>query len=107
MRALIVTAALITALPYQAVFAQAPPAAASAAAHTKYSTSETDIGTLLDNPATRAVLDKYLPAVSHGDQIDLARSLTLKDLQQYSPDMVTDQVLAQVDTELAKIPVKK
>jgi para-nitrobenzyl esterase len=32
--------------------------------------------------------------------------MTLKDIQQFAPDVITDQVLAQVDAELAKLPVK-
>jgi hypothetical protein len=111
MRAFIITAALLTSLPCTSAIAQATsapaPATASATTSAKYSTSATDIGTLLDNPATHAVLDKHLPSVTHGDQIDMARSMTLKDIQQYAPDVITDQVLAEVDAELAKIPVKK
>jgi hypothetical protein len=106
MRALIVTACLIAALPATSTLAQTASKSAPAAP-ARYSTSDTDIGTLLDDPAARAVLDKYLPSVSHGDQIDLARSMTLKDIQQYAPDMITDQVLAEVDADLAKLPVKK
>lgn len=101
-----VAATLIAALNVTSVVAQTA-ATSVPASPAKYSTSETDIGTLLDDPAARAVLDKLLPAVTHGDQIDMARSMTLKDIQQYAPDMITDQVLAQVDAELAKLPVKK
>jgi hypothetical protein len=106
MRAYIVAAALFAALNVTSAVAQtaSTPAPATAA---RYSTSQTNIGTLLDDPAARAVLDKYLPSVTHGDQIDMARSLTLKDIQQYSPDVITDQILAQVDAELAKLPTKK
>jgi hypothetical protein len=105
MRAYIVAAALVAALNVTSAVAQttATPAPATPA---QYSSSQTKIGTLLDDPAARAVLDKYLPSVSHGDQIDMARSLTLKDIQQYAPDVITDQILAQVDAELAKLPVK-
>jgi hypothetical protein len=105
MRAYIVAAALVAALNVTSVVAQtaSTPAPAPAA---KYSTSQSTIGTLLDDPAARAVLDKYLPSVTHGDQIDMARSMTLKDIQQFAPDVITDQVLAQVDAELAKLPAK-
>jgi hypothetical protein len=106
MRALIITTCLITAFPLAATVAQTA-SKDTATTPAKYSTSETDIGTLLDDPAARAVLDKYLPSVSHGDQIDMARSMTLKDIQQYAPDVVTDKVLAQVDAELSKLPAKK
>lgn len=32
--------------------------------------------------------------------------MTLKDIQQYSPDTITDKVLANLDAEFAKIPAK-
>ncbi len=85
--------------------AVADPAAAAAAG--RYSTSVTDIGTLLDDAASRALLDKYIPGMTSSDQIDLARAMTLKDIQAYSPDNVTDKVLADLDAEFAKLPAKK
>jgi para-nitrobenzyl esterase len=84
--------------------AQAQTAAAPAAAH--YSTSETEIGTLLDDPAAKALLDKHIPGMTTNDQIDMARGMTLKAVQQYSPDTITDKVLAALDADFQKIPVK-
>ena len=84
--------------------AQTPTQSAQAA---HYSTADTDLGTLLDDPAARAIIDKHLPGFSSNEQIDMARSLTLKGLQQYSPDTISDQALAKIDTDLAKLPVKK
>ena len=52
-------------------------------------------------------LTRHGPGFSTGDQIDMARSLTLKAIQQYAPDRFTDQALAQIDADLAKLPVKK
>ncbi|TWB18362.1 MULTISPECIES: hypothetical protein [Nitrospirillum] len=90
-----------------AAFAQsAAPAAAAHAAPAHYSTAETEIGKLLDDPAAKALLDKYIPGMTSNDQIDMARAMTLKDIQQYSPDQVNDKVLAQLDAEFAKIPAK-
>lgn len=85
--------------------ALADPAATTAAG--QYSTSATDIGTLLDDPASKALLDKYIPGMTSSDQIDLARAMTLKDIQAYSPDSITDKVLADLDSEFAKLPAKK
>jgi para-nitrobenzyl esterase len=79
--------------------AQAP------AAH--YTTADTDIGTLLDDPAARAVLDKHIPGFSSRDQIDMARSMTLKGIQQYDSATITDKALADIDSDLAKLPAKK
>lgn len=86
--------------------AVAQPAPAAAAAD-HYTTSTTPIGALLDDPAAKAVLVKYIPDVVSNPQIDMARGMTLKDTQQYAPDMVSDQKLAQIDAELAKLPAKK
>ena len=87
--------------------AVAQPAAPAAAAADHYSTAGTPIGTLLDDPAAKAVLVKYIPEVVSNPQIDMARGMTLKDTQQYAPDMVSDQKLSQIDAELAKLPAKK
>jgi hypothetical protein len=103
MRALIVAVALAASLSFGAAIAQTP--APAAAAH--YTTADTDIGTLLDDPAAKAIVDKYIPGFSSGDQINMARAMTLKSIQQYAPDRFTDQVLASIDADLAKLPAKK
>ena len=72
-----------------AASAQAPAATAAAPA---YSTSETSIGDLLDNPATKAVLDKHMPGFAGNPQIDMARGMTLKQIQQFAGDAVTDEL---------------
>lgn len=89
--------------------AAAAPAATPAPAKGFYNTTDTTIGDLLDNPDTKAVLAKYLPQLvndSNG-QIDQARGMTLRGIQQYAPDMLTDKVLNDIDAELAKIPAPK
>lgn len=84
-----------------AALAQAAPAPAH------YSVATTTIGDLLDDPASKAVLIKYIPEMAKSDQIDMARGMTLKDIQQYSPDTLTDKKLADMDAELAALPPKK
>ena len=86
--------------------AQTAPATAAPASATHYSTASTEIGTLLDDPAAKALLDKYIPGMTTSDQIDMARGMTLKDIQQYSPDQINDKVLTSLDAEFAKIPAK-
>ncbi|WP_097093631.1 hypothetical protein [Novosphingobium sp. Chol11] len=76
-------------------------------AQTAYSTATTELGTLLDDPAAKAVLEKHVPGMTTNDQVDMARAMTLKDIQQYSPDDITDKVLAAIDADLAKLPAKK
>jgi hypothetical protein len=96
-----VAAALI---PVTASSALADPAPAVTPA--KLSTADTDLGTLLDNPGAKAVLQKYIPQMISSPQIDMARSMTLKQLQGYAGDMLTDDTLTKIDAELAKLPAQ-
>ena len=94
--------ALASELPLVAVGDEA------ASAHTPaYSSSDTLIGDLLDSPATRAILDKYLPGFSTAEQIDSARYMTLRSVQQFAPETITDEILAKIDADLAKLPASK
>ena len=96
-------AALISATGAQA---QTPAPAATTAQPAHYSTSSTEIGSLLDDPAAKALLDKHIPGMTANEQVDMARGMTLKDIQQYSPDQITDKVLANLDADFAKLPAK-
>lgn len=78
------------------------PAAATAPA-AKMTTADTTIGDLLDNPAAKAVLMKHIPAMVSNAQIEMARSMTLKQIQAYAGDQMTDEVLAKIDADLAAI----
>ncbi len=103
MRLLILAAAALSvATPALAQTAAAP--AAAPAAQGKLSTSDTELGDLLDNPAAKAIIEKHIPGLTDNDQIDMARAMTLKSIQQYSPDDVTDARLAAIDADLAKLP---
>lgn len=104
-RQLLIAGLLAAGLAGSAVASAQAPAAATAAP--AYSTSETSIGDLLDNPATKAVLDKHMPGFAGNPQIDMARGMTLKQIQQFAGDAVTDDALAKIDADLAKIPAKK
>lgn len=83
--------------------APATPAPAAAATPT-YTVATTRIADLLDKPALRAIFEKYLPDVVHNDQIDQGRDLTLPEIVQYAPDIVTPDKLAAIDTELKALP---
>lgn len=94
--ALAAAAATVTAAPAFAV--EAPAAAAPA-----LSTTDTTIGDLLDNPPAKAVLAKHIPAMIENSQIDMARSMTLKQIQGFAGDALTDEVLAKIDVDLAAL----
>lgn len=89
--------------PALAQTAPAANAAAPGAAKAKYTTNDTEIGTLLDDPAAKAILEKIVPGMTTNDQIDMARAMTLKAIQQYAADQLTDAKLAQIDAEFAKL----
>jgi hypothetical protein len=105
MRSAILVAAALALTPALASAQTAPAAPAATAAH--YNTTETEIGVILDDPAARAVLEKHVPELKGNDQIDMARSMTLKALQDFSPETFTDKKLAEIDADLAKLPAKK
>jgi len=94
-------AAPVLAAPAPA--APAPASAAAPASTAKFTTATTDIGTLLDNPAAKAIVEKHIPGMTTNDQVEMARGMTLKDVQQYAPEEVTDERLAAIDAELAAL----
>jgi para-nitrobenzyl esterase len=106
MRIMIVLGILTAAVaaPSQAQTQSAPAAQVTKPA---YSVSETPIGTLLDNPDAKAVLDKHLPGLSSNPQIDGARAMTLSAVAPFSPDTMTEKVLADIQADLDKLPVQK
>lgn len=84
-------------------FAQAAPAAKPA----HYSVTETLVGKLLEDPAAVEVLKRLIPTVYANDQFQSAgRSLTLKDIQQYEAEALSDENLAKIQAEFDKLPTK-
>lgn len=82
----------------------AETAASAAPASKGFSVSDTDLGTLLDNAGSKAVLEKYIAAMIGNPQIDMARSMTLKQLQSFAGDVLTDETLAKIQADLDKLP---
>jgi len=70
------------------------------------STAETTIGDLLANPDAKAIVDKYMPGFSANPQVEMAKSMTFKQIQQFAPDQIKDELLAKIDADLTKIPAK-
>ena len=94
----------LAAVSLPAVAAEpAKPAAQAPAAKPKYTSAETDIGTLLDDPAAKAIVEKHIPGMTTNEQVEMARSMTLKAIQAYAPEDVTDERLAKIDADLARL----
>ncbi|HEX7005664.1 MAG TPA: hypothetical protein VL331_13725 [Croceibacterium sp.] len=108
MRRLLFTVALaslagpVLTMPVTAV---AQDASAPKPAH--YSVDKTLVETLLADPAAVEILKRLIPTVYANDQFQTSgRSLTLKDIQQYEPEALSDANLAKIQAEFDKIPAK-
>ncbi|WP_380879320.1 hypothetical protein ACFB49_21590 [Sphingomonas sp. DBB INV C78] len=100
MRVSAIAALLLLGVTPVMAHAQASSTAVSSA---KFSTSETEFGDILDDPAAKAIVEKHIPGMTTSDQVDMARAMTLKAIQQYAPDEVTDARLAAIDADFAKL----
>ncbi len=89
-----------------AVMALLLAASAAFAQHATYSVQETEVGTLLDDPAAAAILEKHMPGFTTNDKIAAARGFTLATLQTLVPS-ITDKILADIDKDLKNLPPKK
>jgi hypothetical protein len=98
MKKIVTTLVLITALSAP-VAAQAP-----APAPLTYSVATTTVADFLDKPVLKAIFVKYLPTLAANPRIDEGRAMTLPDLVQYVPDVVTPDKLAAIDAELKALP---
>jgi hypothetical protein len=99
-------------VPVSAADAPAPPAASAPApkpaAASGYSVSTTLVGKMLDDPAANAVLKKMIPTVYANEMFQtMGREITLKDIQQYEPEALSDANLAKLQAELDKLPAKR
>ena len=101
MKTALVSLALLLALP---AWAQEPATQVQTEAAPKYTIKSSKLGELLDNPQTKLVFEKYFPEVVHHPQINEGLDLTLPDVVQYLPDVVTPEKLAAMDQELKVIP---
>lgn len=74
---------------------------------TEYNSEDSTVGDLLDNPKTKAVLEQLIPTFVNAERIDDALGMTLREVQPYAADLLTDEVLAKIDAELAKVTATK
>ena len=83
-------------------FAQAPAAPVAPAA--KFSVQTSTLGQLLADPAAKAILAKDFPEIVNHPQLDQGLDLTLPEVVQYLPDVVTPEKMAAMDAELKALP---
>lgn len=80
---------------------QAP---ADPAAAPKYSVQASRLGELAADPAAKAIFLKHFPEVVNHPQFNEGLDLTLPEVVQYLPDIVTPEKLAAMDAELKVLP---
>ena len=68
-----------------------------------YSVKESTVGDILDFSEANKILQRHIPGLSKLRQLEVARALTLEDIQPYYPDMTTDGKLAAVEAELSTL----
>ncbi|MFB0611639.1 hypothetical protein [Aurantiacibacter poecillastricola] len=82
-----------TAIAPIAVAAQDAPAQTNAA----YSVETTKVAVLLDDPEAAAILERLIPTVYANEMFHtMGRSQTLKAIQQFEPDALSDEKLAEI-----------
>ena len=73
----------------------AKPAAAAAGVSV-----DTKIGELLADPATKAVLDKDIPALETSPYLDMAKGMSVREISKYPQANIDDAKLATIDADL-------
>lgn len=96
-------APIALALVIPAATAMASEAAPAPAPAPAFSTSTSTIGELMDNASAKAVLMKHIPEMISNPQMEMARPMTLKQIQPYSGEALSDETLAKIDVDLAGI----
>src|SRR5579863_4743329 len=96
-----VTIILTIALAAPAVAQTAP--APSSSAVVAYTTADTTIGTLIADPAAKAVLDKDIPGLAESPSISMAAGMTLRQIQPMAGDKITPAMLDTVDADLKAV----
>ena len=79
-------------------------AAQTAPAPTQYSIQTSTLGQLIANPATKTILEKDFPEIASHPQLNEGLDLTIPEVVQYLPDVVTPEKMAAMDAELKALP---
>ena len=103
-RKLAAVAAMLGSLVCSSAMAQTPAGAGAPTVKESKWSSDALVGDLLDYAPAKAVLENHMPGMATNDQIEMVRGMTFRSLQQFSPDQMTDDLLAKIDADLAQLP---
>ncbi|HEY1059649.1 hypothetical protein NQT62_03570 [Limnobacter humi] len=65
--------------------------------------TQSKLGDLLDNDATKAILEKHMPGISTHPQIGMGKGFPLAVVANFSGGMITPEMLEKVDADLAAL----
>lgn len=75
-------------------------------AATAYSVESTEIGALLDNPATKAVLVKHAPDLVRNDSFAAWRELTIRTVQKLVGQTLSDAQIDAIQADFGELAKK-
>ena len=81
-----------------------PALAQETAPAPKFSIQTSTLGQLAADPAAKAIFLKHFPEVVNHPQFNEGLGLTMPEVVQYLPDVVTPEKLAAMDAELKALP---
>ncbi len=93
----------VLAVPAAAQTTPAPAAPTAPSAPAALFSVETPIEALVADARSKAVLDKYLPGIDQVPQYDMFKAMSLKAIAPYSQGMISDDLLAKIEADLAAI----
>lgn len=64
---------------------------------------ENKLGDLLDNDATKVILEKHMPGISTHPQIGMGRGFPLSVVANFSGGLITKELLDKVNADLAAL----
>ena len=76
--------------------------AAAGSPHAPFNTAS-PIGTLLDHPAARAVLQKHIPEMLAAPELSLAKAMSLEQVAPFTQGLLSEEMLARINEDLAKV----
>jgi hypothetical protein len=100
---MMIISALLLATAQTAAPAPATAPAAAATAPASRLNLDTPVEAIMADAKGKTVIDANLPQLAGHPSYDMFKGMSLRQLQSYAADQLTDPVLAKVGTELAAV----
>ncbi len=102
----IVTALALTLMAASPALAQSAPTPAPAAAPAAAFSADTPLEVVVADPAAKAALAKTLPNLASHPAFDQFKAMSLRQLQPYASDKISEEQVAKVDADLKALVAK-